>query len=197
MAEAHLQARGSYVYVRGRFLMRSQLDGGRLGGLNMGLPHAYGVTFSSSGSGRTPRALALLMLAAVPVLSHCGGEAQQTETDEQLCRRAATHVQSCGSANYLVDCTYLTPDNACENRCDLDASCDYFQGNSPSENRTVAQCGSRCTCQSAQRRAASCGVAVSFTCDHICNCPYSYDCELGIPAYAACRAQCPPWPEPG
>lgn len=129
------------------------------------------------------------------LLLRCGGEAHQGETDRELCDRAAEHVQSCNaSTTSPVNCAHLTPDVTCENRCDLAVSCDYFHGNSPSESRSRAQCGSRCTCESALRRASECGVPVTFACDHVCNCPYSHDCENGIPAYAECRAQCPPWP---
>ena len=141
---------------------------------------------------RTVRNALLLTLAT---LFACGGESRQPETNAELCDRAASYVQSCGTTSYPVDCTYLTPDRACDNRCDLAASCGYFQGTSPSENRSVAQCGSRCTCESAQRRANDCGIAITFTCDDICNCAYSNDCAAGITAYANCRAECPPWPD--
>jgi hypothetical protein len=125
----------------------------------------------------------------------CGGHAHHGETDQQLCERAADYIRSCGAATtFPVDCEYLGPDVACDNRCDLEVSCDYFRGDSPSESRSRAQCGSRCTCESAQRRATECAMPPALTCDDICNCPYSNDCQDGVPAYAACRAQCPPWP---
>lgn len=129
------------------------------------------------------------------LLLACGGDAQRSETSPQLCERAKAHVESCGSpATYRVDCRNLTPDVACGNHCDLETSCAYFRGESPSEGRSRSQCSSRCTCESALRRATECGLPSTFTCDALCNCPYYYDCADGIPAYAACRAQCPPWP---
>jgi hypothetical protein len=69
--------------------------------------------------------LRLLFLACIG----CGGDTRETETAQQLCDRAAAHVESCAAGStYRVDCQYLTPDNACRNRCDLQASCEYFRG---------------------------------------------------------------------
>jgi len=155
----------------------------------MGPLHVHhGAHYPSAELRPTVSILVLLLLG-------CGGEAKQAETNAQLCDRAAAHVESCGaSTTPTVNCTYLTPDVACDNRCDLDVGCEYFRGNSPSESRSRAQCGSRCTCESAQRRTTECGLSLTFTCEAICNCPYSNDCEFGVPAYAECRAQCPPWP---
>ena len=111
------------------------------------------------------------------------------------CAEANLYREQCGAPPVPFDCAEATPDINCETGCDLDVSCEYLLGSSPSEGRQRAQCGSRCTCESAQRRTIACGMQVAFDCNEICNCSYAYDCELGIPAYAACRDRCPAWPE--
>ncbi|NUP13939.1 MAG: hypothetical protein HOW73_48510 [Polyangiaceae bacterium] len=112
---------------------------------------------------------------------------------DSVCEQANEHREDCDASANARDCSFETPYVECEAACDLEASCDYFQGNSPPESRTHAQCSSRCTCESAQRRVVECGLDLSFQCDAVCNCAYLSTCAA-LEEYAACRADCPPWP---
>jgi hypothetical protein len=127
--------------------------------------------------------------------SSAAGAGSQDEDAAELCRRTNEYIESCGSTTYSVNCDFTSPDAACSNECRLRVSCGYYQGTSPEEGRVYSQCGDRCTCESAQRRAASCGIPVAFSCDEVCNCGYSNTCDVGIPAYAKCRELCPAWPD--
>ena len=127
----------------------------------------------------------------------CNGSTSSAPADGGTnCARAASHLVSCGVTNSSRTCDSTTPDVECEAACDLDTSCAYLLGQNPAEGRARAQCGSRCTCESAKRRAVDCGVVADFDCALVCNCPYSSSCGDGIAQYISCRAACPPWPEP-
>lgn len=127
----------------------------------------------------------------------CSGKSTQRGTaPKSTCEEANDYFVECGATNYVGSCDPLTPDVECEARCDLAASCAYFLGDNPSEGRAISMCSSQCTCESAMRRAAECNLSVDFDCTAVCNCPYAYECDTGIPAYAECRARCPPWPDP-
>src|SRR5262245_6052617 len=145
---------------------------------------------------RLAAAYAVLSLSAASIM-HCAGTTDSAPSESSLCERARTHILNCGASQNVRTCpSNHSPDLDCESACDLELSCDYFLGRSPAESRQRSQCGSLCTCQSAKRRATECGSPAQFACDRICNCPYSNICTFGIVAYAECRAQCPPWPEP-
>jgi hypothetical protein len=134
----------------------------------------------------------VLLSCIAGLVAACGSNAGSN------CARAASYLRSCGVTAY-VSCdpsSPSTPDQECEAACDLETSCAYFLGQSPAEGRPRAQCGSRCTCESAKRRATECGVVSDFECSQVCNCPYLYTCTDGIPGYITCRTECPPWPEP-
>ncbi len=150
------------------------------------------------GEEATRGALALVLLGLIPALfSGCTGSTKGAASDAGTnCSRAASYLMACGVTNFVSDCTFMTPDVECEAACDLGTSCAYFLGQNPAEGAARAQCGSRCTCESAKRRATECGVVADFDCAPICNCAYYSGCGDGIPAYIACRAACPPWPGP-
>lgn len=132
-----------------------------------------------------------LLLAAVLSAWACTGNVGIA--DKSLCEGANEHLSECGASQLARDCSQETPDNECAAACDLERSCAYFQGNSPQEGKAQSQCSSRCTCESAQRRAEECGLGLTFDCNEICNCMYNYDCD-GVQAYGTCRDDCPPHP---
>jgi hypothetical protein len=147
---------------------------------------------------RGTRALVVLLLGLIPaLLSGCTGSTKSAASDAGTnCSRATSYLMSCGITRSVQHCEFITADVECESACDLNTSCAYFLGQNPAEGPARAQCGGRCTCEAAKRRATECGVVADFDCAPICNCPYYYGCSDGIPAYIACRAACPPWPEP-
>jgi hypothetical protein len=131
------------------------------------------------------------------VVVACSGETtERTTPSRSTCEEANDYLTKCGAVKYVRSCDWLTPHVECRARCDLAASCAYFLGDNPIEGRAHSMCSSKCTCENAIQRAAECNISVNFDCTQVCNCPYAYECDIGIPAYVECRARCPPWPDP-
>jgi len=139
-----------------------------------------------------------ILTASTAIVVQCGGTATDAaDSGSSACERANRYARDCGATRFERPCPpNRAPDLECDAECDLEVSCAYFLGQRPAESRERSQCGARCSCESARRRSMECGIEPQFSCDQICNCGYTWDCETGIPAYAACRAVCPPWPEP-